>query len=112
MANVLIINDWVSNLVAGGTYRVQGFVKGFSSLRFKVFITTPWGVIEYRKHVKMHQPNIGSPLYYVTTGLTLPPQIVKSLAKSGSIDLVLIQMPSPFTKALSILPILKLFNTL
>jgi len=45
MANVLIINDWVSNLVAGGTYRVQGFAKGFSSLGFKVFITTPWGLL-------------------------------------------------------------------
>jgi len=110
MTYILIINDWISNLTAGGTYRVQGFARGFSILGFKVLITTPWGVTEYGGYNMVDQPNVGSPLYYATTGLILPMQIIRSLVKSGLPDLVLVQMPSPFTKALSILPILKFIN--
>ena len=110
MVNVLIINDWVSNLTAGGTYRIQGFAEGFTTLGFRAFITTPWGIVEYGKVNKIHQPNVGSPLYYVTTSVMLPLQMIRSLLRAGSIDLVLVQMPSPFTKALPILPILKLID--
>jgi hypothetical protein len=110
MTYILIINDWISNLTAGGTYRVQGFVRGFSTLGFKVLITTPWGATEYGRYNIVDQPYVGSPLYYATTGLILPMQVIRSLVKSGLPDLVLVQMPSPFTKALSILPILKLID--
>jgi len=110
MTYILIINDWISNLTAGGTYRVQGFARGFSTLGFKVLITTPWGVTEYGRYNIVDQPNVGSPLYYATTGLILSMQVIRSLVKSGLPDLVLVQMPSPFTKALSILPILKLID--
>ena len=108
--NILIINDWISNRVAGGTYRVQGFAEGFVALGFRAFITTPWGITEYNKVNEVHQPNVGSPLYYATTGMVLPLQVIRSLMKTGSVDLVLVQMPSPFTKALPILPILKLID--
>jgi len=108
--NALIINDWISNRVAGGTYRVQGFAEGFAALGFRVFITTPWGITEYNKVNEVHQPNVGSPLYYATTSMMLPLQVIRSLMKTGSVDLVLVQMPSPFTKALPILPILKLID--
>jgi glycosyltransferase involved in cell wall biosynthesis len=110
MTYILIINDWISNLTAGGTYRVQGFARGFNTLGFKALITTPWGVTEYGRYSIVDQPNVGSPLYYATTGLILPMQVIRSLVKSGLPDLVLVQMPSPFTKALSILPILKLID--
>jgi glycosyltransferase involved in cell wall biosynthesis len=108
--NALVINDWISNRVAGGTYRVQGFAEGFAALGFRVFITTPWGITEYNKVNEVHQPNVGSPLYYATTSMMLPLQVIRSLMKTGSVDLVLVQMPSPFTKALPILPILKLID--
>jgi glycosyltransferase involved in cell wall biosynthesis len=110
MTSVLIVNDWVSSIVAGGTFRIQGLAKGFNKLGFKVYITTPWGVIKYNRHGAIHQPNVGSPLYYATTGLVLPIQVIKAIMRSGSIDLALIQMPSPFTKALSILPVLRFID--
>jgi len=108
--NALIINDWISNRVTGGTYRVQGFAEGFAALGFRVFITTPWGITEYNKVNEVHQPNVGSPLHYATTGTMLSLQVIRSLMKTVSVDLVLVQMPSPFTKALPILPILKLID--
>jgi glycosyltransferase involved in cell wall biosynthesis len=110
MTYILIINDWISNVTAGGTYRVQGFARGFSTLGFKVLLATPWGVTEYGTYAIVDQPNVGSPMYYATTGLILPMQVIRSLVKSGLPDLVLVQMPSPFSKALSILPILKLID--
>ncbi len=66
----MIINDWISNIVAGGTYRIQGFAKGFQGLGHKVVIVTPWGVIKYERHSSIHQLNVKSPLYYA--GLTWP----------------------------------------
>jgi glycosyltransferase involved in cell wall biosynthesis len=106
----MIINDWISNIVAGGTYRIQGFAKGFQGLGHKVVIVTPWGVIKYERHSSIHQLNVKSPLYYATTSLGLPLQLIRAVMRTGLIDLVLIQMPSPFTKALTILPILKIFD--
>jgi glycosyltransferase involved in cell wall biosynthesis len=110
MVNVLIINDWISNIVAGGTYRIQGFAKGFQSLGHKVMIVTPWGVVEYGKYSVIHQLHVKSPLYYATTSLGLAVQLVRAIMKVGLADIVFIQMPSPFTKALTILPILKIFD--
>jgi glycosyltransferase involved in cell wall biosynthesis len=107
--NVLIINDWVSNVVPGGTYRIQGFAKGLIEMRHKPIICTPLGISDL-SHKGIHQPQIGSPGYYLTTSLPLLLQVIRSMMKQGLPDLVIIQMPSPITKALSILPLLRMLN--
>lgn len=105
--NVVIINDWISNLTSGGTYRIQGFAQGLTMLGHNVFIITPWGITKYENDMHVYQPNLGSPLYYFTTFALLPINTLRLLEKTYGVDLVIIQMPSPITKPLTILPILK-----
>jgi len=108
--NVLIINDWISTIAAGGTYRVQGFAAGLAEIGHKPLICTSWGVVEYSRDKMTHQPNVKSPGYYLTTTFPLLIQTIRSIIRRGVPDLAIIQMPSPITKALSILPLLKAFD--
>jgi len=107
--NIVIINDWISNISSGGTYRVQGFAQGLTRLGHKVLICTPYGVVE-NLSMQINQPNIGSPGYYLTTTFPLIFQFLRALIKKGLVDLVIVEMPSPITKALLLIPELKLLN--
>jgi hypothetical protein len=95
--NILIINDWISNVVPGGTYRIQGFAQGLQELGHKPMICTPFGVVDYDALARrrIHHPQMPSPLYYLTTTMPLLAQFIRSVVKAGIPDLTIIQMPSP-----------------
>lgn len=105
--NILLVNDWVSNRVSGGTYRIQGFAQGFRRLGHRVFIATQWGVIEYEDGVDMHHPQLPSPQYFVTGTLGAFINAVNASIKGHGVDLAIIEMPSPVTKGLLIAPFLR-----
>ncbi len=104
--NILLINDWVSNRVSGGTYRIQGFAQGFRRLGHRVFIATQWGIIEYGDGIDMHHPQVPSPQYFITGTLGVFINAVNALIRSHGVDLAIVQMPSPVTKGLLIAPLL------
>ncbi len=105
--SVAMVNDWVSNERPGGTYRVQGFALGLSRLGNEVYLVTPWGVTEFRGDAKLDQVDVGSPLYYFTTTVPLLASMLRALGKARGLDLVVVQMPSPVTKPLTLLPLLR-----